>query len=442
MRSSSSAVPLKFGRVAVEYRRCADLKPNPHNPRTHSKRQLRKIAQSIERFGFLGVILIDRDSMVVAGHGRLIGATMVGLPEVPTICVEGLSQDEIRAFLMADNRLAIESGWSEELLRVEFQHLILNTDIDIELTGFEVAEADLIIGGEQTSKDSDDELPAEVAETITSPGDLWQLRRHRIHCADARGDYGQLMQGEQAKIVFSDPPYNCQVDGYAIGKGRIHHPEFAMASGEMSEAEFAEFLTVVFSRLSSSSSNGSVHFIAMDWRHMREILSAGHRVYDKLLNLCVWVKDNGGMGSLYRSAQELFFVFKHGRGAHQNNVQLGRFSRNRTNVWRYPGVNTASRSSEEGNLLALHPTVKPVALVADALLDCSARGDIVLDAFLGSGTTLLAAERTGRVCYGMEIEPHYVDVAIRRWQRITGEDAIHAASGRSFNDLAAEVSHA
>jgi hypothetical protein len=212
-----------------------------------------------------------------------------------------------------------------------------------------------------------------------------------------------------------------------------------MAAGEMDEAEFTGFLTEALGHLAAYSRDGSLHFICMDWRHMGELLAAGKRTYTEIKNLCVWTKDNPGMGSLYRSQHELVFVFKHGREPHRNHIQLGRYGRNRSNVWNYPGVNSFSRSGPEGNLLALHPTVKPVALVADALRDCSGRGEIVLDGFLGSGTTLIAAERTGRVCHGLELDPLYVDTAIRRWQILTGQHAHHAGSDRRFDDLAAEI---
>jgi DNA modification methylase len=244
-------------------------------------------------------------------------------------------------------------------------------------------------------------------------------------------------------VVFVDPPYNVAIDGHATGSGSIHHREFAMASGEMNEAEYMGFLTRALSLVARHSTMGSVHFVCVDWRHMSELLAAGKQVYTKLLNLCIWVKDNGGLGSLYRSRHELVFVYRNGKDSHRNNVQLGKFGRNRTNVWEYAGINTLSRQSDEGNLLALHPTVKPIAMVADALLDGSARGEIVLDSFLGSGTTLIAAERVGRVCYGIEIDPFYVDVAIRRWQKHTGDHALHATTGKRFDDIAsAEVSRA
>jgi DNA modification methylase len=251
--------------------------------------------------------------------------------------------------------------------------------------------------------------------------------------------FAALMGEEQAAVGFTDPPYNVPIEGHASGLGATHHRPFLMASGEMDSSEFTAFLSEAFRNLAAFSVAGSIHFVCMDWRHMEELLAAGRTPYGELKNLCVWVKDNAGMGSLYRSQHELVFVFKHGHNGHRNNVQLGRFGRNRSNIWRYPGANSFARCGEEGNLLALHPTVKPVAMVADAILDCSARGDIVLDAFLGSGTTLIAAERTGRRCCGLELDPAYVDTIVRRWQVLTGGSARHAASGRNFDDLAREV---
>jgi len=250
--------------------------------------------------------------------------------------------------------------------------------------------------------------------------------------------FAALMGAERAAMVFTDPPYNVPIDGHASGLGAIHHRPFPMASGEMDSAEFTAFLRDGLRNLAAFSIEGSLHYVCMDWRHVAELLAAGRAACGELKNLCVWV-DNAGMGSLYRSQHELVFVFKHGRHGHRNNVQLGQFGRNRSNVWHYPGANSLSRRGAEGNLLALHPTVKSVAMVADAILDCSARGDIVLDGFLGSGTTVIAAERTGRRCYGIELDPAYVDTIVRRWQALTGGSARHAVSGRSFDDLAREA---
>jgi DNA modification methylase len=430
-----------FSELSVVYRPVDELKNYPRNARTHSKHQIRRIADSIRTFGFTNPILIDDKNTIIAGHGRVAAAKLLGISLVPTIRLENLSPDQVRAYVLADNRLAERAGWDQSILAIELQHLLtVDDDFDVTITGFEIPEIDLILQAAADKPDPDDSF--EVAETdqeVSQLGDVWLLGRHRLLCGSAlqQASYATLMASRRADVVFVDPPFNVAIDGHASGNGRVRHREFQMAAGEMSEAEFVSFLTTSLRLLVRYSTGGSVHFICMDWRHMGELLAAGRQTYDSLLNLCVWVKDNGGMGSFYRSRHELIFVFRNGKGQHRNNVQLGQYGRNRTNVWEYPGVNTLSKQGGEGNLLALHPTVKPVALVADALLDCSARGDFVLDAFLGSGTTLIAAERIGRICHGIEIDPLYVDTAIRRWQRYTGDHAIHAVSGKRFNELAA-----
>jgi DNA modification methylase len=240
----------------------------------------------------------------------------------------------------------------------------------------------------------------------------------------------------KAQMIFTDPPYNVEIDGNVCGLGSIRHREFVMASGEMSETEFIEFLLNTFRHLVEFSADGSIHFVSIDWRHIRELLAAAMEVYAEFKALCVWNKSNAGMGSLYRSKHELFCVFKNGSARHVNNIDLGRYGRNRTNVWDYPGVNSLG----EGRLteLAMHPTAKPVALVADAILDCSKRNGVILDCFGGSGTTLIAAEKTGRRGYLIEFDPAYVDVTIKRYEKVTGQKAVHAATGRSFQDTAAQ----
>ena len=365
---------------------------------------------------------------------------------MPTIRLENLTADQIRAYVLADNRLAEKAGWDKSILAIELQHLLtIDDDFDVTITGFEIPEIDLILGEATDKPDPDDVFDCiETDHTVAQLGDLWLLGKHRVLCGSALQpeSYATLMASRRADVVFIDPPWNVPIGGHVSGNGSVRHREFQMASGEMSEAEFVSFLTTSLRLLVRYSTGGSVHFICMDWRHIGELIAAGKQIYDSLLNLCVWVKDNGGMGSFYRSQHELIFVFRNGKEQHRNNVQLGQYGRNRTNVWEYPGVNTLSKQGDEGNLLALHPTVKPVAMVADALLDCSARGDIVLDAFLGSGSTLIAAERIGRICHGIEIDPTYVDTAIRRWQRYTGDYAMHAVSGKRFNDLAAKNAEA
>ena len=371
----------------------------------------------------------------------MAAAKLLNISLVPTIRLGNLSADQIRAYVLADNRLAEKAGWGQSILAIELQHLLtIDDDFDVTITGFEVPEIDLILQTVADKQDPDDSFEVAVTDPAVSQlGDLWLLGKHRVFCGNAlrQPSYTPLMAGRRADVVFVDPPYNVAIDGHVSGNGCVRHREFQMAAGEMSEAEFVSFLTTSLRLLVRYSTGGSVHFICMDWRHMGELLAAGRHIYDSLLNLCVWTKDRGGMGSFYRSQHELIFVFRNGKRQHRNNVQLGQYGCNRTNVWEYPSVNTLSKQGGEGNLLALHPTVKPVALVADALLDCSARGELVLDAFLGSGSTLIAAERTGRICHGIEIDPLYVDTAIRRWQRYTGDYAIHGVTGNRFDDLAA-----
>src|SRR5438270_1548675 len=434
-------------KLAIVYRRRDELKADPANPRRNSKKQIQRIGHSLQAFDFMVPVLIERDGNIIAGHGRVLAGREVGITEVPTLCLDHLTAAQARAFMIADNRLTEIATWDDQLLAQQLKDLsLLGLDFSIELTGFEMAEIDLRIAAfEELSEASDD--PADTVPEfpgrcpVSKHGDLWLLGRHRVLCGNAleAEAFTTLMGAERAAAVFTDAPYNVEIDGHASGLRAIHHRPFPMASGEMDRTEFTAFLGQVCRNLAAFSSDGALHYLCMDWRHIEELLAATRDIYGEVKNLCIWVKDNGGMGSLYRSRHELIFVFKLGQGSHRNNVQLGRFGRNRTNVWCYPGVNSFARTGAEGNLLALHPTVKPVAMVADAILDCSARGDIVLDSFLGSGTTVIAAERTGRRCYGLELDPLHVDTGLHRWQALTGGTARHAVSGRSFDDLAAEV---
>jgi DNA modification methylase len=432
---------INSSKLLITYQPVDSLKSNPGNSRTHSKHQIRQIADSIKAFGFTNPVLLDKNGVVIAGHGRLEAAKLLGIPQAPTIRLEDLSPDQVRAYAIADNRLAEKAGWDQSILAIELQHLLtIDSELDVTITGFDIPEIDLLLSG--TDKpDPDDSFEMSDGQATSQPRSLWQLGRHRILCANAieQNSYSKLMGTKRADVVFVDPPYNVAIDGHASGNGLVLHREFPMASGEMSEFEFISFLTASLKLLARYSTSGSIHYVCMDWRHMSELIAAGRQVYDSLLNVCVWAKNTGGMGSLYRSRHELVFVFRNGKGKHRNNVQLGRYGRNRTNVWEYPTINTLSRSGDEGNLLALHPTVKPVALVADALLDCSSRGDLVLDAFLGSGSTLMAAERTGRSCLGIELDPIYVDTAIKRWQRYTGDHAIDTVTGKRFDDMTNET---
>ena len=425
--------------LAVEYLSVASLGLNPKNPRLHSDKQIRQLANSIKTFGFNVPVLVDAHLQVIAGHGRVRACKLLEITEVPTIRLEHLSEQQKRAFLIADNRLAENADWDNRLLGEQLRILSeAELDFTLETTGFEMGEIDLIIEDllPATSGQDDpaDFLPELPSTPVSRLGDLWKLGKHRVLCGNALcpDSYKLLMNDHKANVIFTDPPYNVRIAGHASGNGRISHREFVMASGELSESEFTTFLTDALTLLAEHSLEGSLHYICIDWRHLEELLVGGRAAYSELKNMCVWAKNNAGMGSFYRSQHELVFVFQNGTSSYRNNVQLGRFGRSRSNVWHYPGANSFARATGEGDLLALHPTVKPVALIADAIMDCSARGDLVLDSFLGSGTTVIAAERTGRICYGMELDPCYVDTVLRRWQRFTGLQAVHQNSGQTF----------
>jgi DNA modification methylase len=419
------------------------LKPNARNARTHSRKQVRQIADSITAFGFLVPILIDEDGVVIAGHGRYAAAKLLGLQQVPVIKVQGLSYAQRRALALADNKIAGNAGWDRELLATELPELadiLVVEGLDISITGFAPVEIDqLTTDFEEDASDPADSVDPEwtTAVPVSKPGDLWELGRHRILCGDARktDDITRLMGDGRAAMAFLDPPYNVRVRDI-VGRGQIKHTEFAMASGELSRTDFVDFLAASLAAAAAVSRDGAIHFACMDWRHIGQLLDAGSRVYGETLNVAVWVKSNAGQGSFYRSQHELIGVFRVGQGAHLNNIELGRHGRSRSNVWHYAGLNTfrAGRLDE----LKSHPTVKPVALVADAMKDCTRRGDIVLDTFCGSGTTILAAERVGRRAYTLELEPRFVDVAIQRWQAFSRKDAIHAESGLTFDELASK----
>jgi DNA modification methylase len=396
--------------------------------------------RSIRRFGFIVPILVDARNTVVAGHGRLEAAKSLGLKKIPVVKIEHLNETQLHAFMVADNRLVDLSSFDNQLLGGLLKDLSIR--IDLEDIGYSAAESDLLIEGVANgdAETKADAIPAVTnAAPMTRRGDQWKCGGHTIRCGNAvRGsDYAHLMGGSKASVVFTDPPYNVNIDGHATtGQGRVRHREFSMASGEMTVEQFLSFLKRICALLAQHSAVGSLHYICMDWRHAGDLISAGTDVYSQLKNVCVWVKSTPGMGSLYRSRHEFIVVFKNGNAKHRNNIELGRFGRNRTNVWEYPNGRDFGGANGEDDLARSHPTPKPVRMIADALLDCSARGEIVLDPFLGSGSTLIAAERVGRICHGIELDPLYVDLAIRRWQQYTGEQAVHAESGTLFDDLA------
>lgn len=428
--------------AAIEHRPIASLRPYAANARTHSKRQIAQIAASMRRFGFTNPVLISDDGEIIAGHGRVLAAKELGQDMVPTIKLSHLTAAERRAYVIADNKLALSAGWDQDVLAVELQSLI-DHEFDVSLTGFSMAETDIILDNKrerstETELAAADVIPAPPVAAVSQHGDLWQLGQHRLLCGDARkrDDYQALLAGETVDLVFTDPPYNVPIDGHVSGLGAKQHREFAFASGEMTQDDFTTFLTTTLSHAASCCKDGAIAFVCMDWRHMRELLDAGAVAFTELKNLCVWSKTNGGMGSFYRSRHELIFVFKQGSAPHTNTFGLGETGRYRTNVWDYAGISSfgAQRNTE----LDMHPTVKPVALVADAIRDCSRRGEIVLDIFAGSGTTLIAAETCGRKARLIEYDPIYCDTIITRWQNLTGKRAFLTSTGQSFEDKATQ----
>lgn len=423
----------KYMHIAI-----AELKPAPRNARTHSKAQIGKIANSIRRFGFTNPVLIDKGRNVVGGHGRITAAQQLGMTEIPCVVLEDMSEAERRAYILADNKLALDAGWDFEILAGELQGLV-DLGFEVDLTGFTQPEIDLVIQEVQDASPKPEEPadyhPEPEPQPVTRQGDLWVLGRHFLACGDAKDPavIERLMAGRKADMVFTDPPYNVRIAGNVCGLGRIKHREFSEACGEMSREQFTTFLAESFAVAEKSCRDGAVVFTCMDWRHLGEVIAAGEGVFTELKNICVWSKTNGGMGAFYRSQHEMVLVWKVGTAAHTNTFGLGGKGRYRTNVWTYPGVNTFR--SERMEELASHPTVKPVALVADAIRDVSNRGEIVLDIFGGSGTTLIAAEKTGRCARLIEVDAIYCDVIVRRWEKLTGKSAILASTEETFETV-------
>jgi DNA modification methylase len=433
--NESAASRTLLPRRQLEFLAITDLTPDPRNARKHDRAQIRALARSIETFGFNAPILIDKHRRIIAGHGCWDAAKLLGLTQVPVIRLEHLTEIQARAYALADNQLGDRSAWDDTKVAIQLKELSdLVLDFDIEAIGFELPEIDLRIQSLDAPDiaDNADDFNVVVGPAVSRDGDLWQLDQHRVRCGSALDEaaYESILGIEKAAAVFTDPPYNVKIEGHVCGKGAIKHPEFAMASGEMDNNQFTHFLMQTFELLCAYAMPGALIYACMDWRHMTEILAVIHATGCDLLNLCIWVKTNGGLGSFYRSGHELIFVARNGKELHLNNVQLGRFGRNRTNVWHYAGANSFAGNGRHSTR-HLHPTVKPIALVSDAILDSTKRDDIVLDPYLGSGTTLLAAERTGRRCCGIEIDGRYVDTAIERWERLTGRKAQNA-NGQTF----------
>jgi DNA modification methylase len=444
-QTEQQALRAPTNRLQIDYLDISQIKPGAAALRIHSKTRIKQLAASIQAFGFNLPILVDANSCLIAGQGLLEALKSLGWTEVPVIAVTHLTLEKQRAYAVALNRLGETGQWNEGNLALELKSLSeFDLDFSLEVTGFSMGEIDLKIEGLELANKEEAEPVAEAhsGPVISQLRDLWLLGEHRLLCGSALDAtaVSNLMAGELATQVFSDPPYNVKILGHVSGLGKIKHREFVEGSGELKGQKFTGFLQTFIKHTVENSVDGTLLYICMDWRHVEDLLAAAKANGLTLLNLCVWAKPNAGMGSHYRSQYELVFVFKNGDAPNQNNIQLGKFGRNRSNVWAYAANPGFGREGDEGNLSLLHPTVKPVKMVADAILDSSKRGDIVLDPFLGSGTTLIAAQRVGRRCFGLELDPIYVDVIIRRWQAFTGEKAIHAVTGESFDSVAASRS--
>jgi DNA modification methylase len=432
--------PIRHRSLAIEMIDLSALRPYRGNARRHSRAQIKQIAKSIEAFGFTNPILVSDELEILAGHGRVAAAQLIGMKQAPIVRLSDLSPAERKAYVLADNKLALNAGWDREVLAIELQGLI-DLGFDVETTGFALGEIEVVLEEAAESAPNDpldgaeDEIPIVRDAAVSLGGDVWRAGRHRLVCGDARDKAAcqALLGDEQVDLIFTDPPYNVPIDGHVCGSGRIRHREFAMGVGEMSSAEFTAFLERTLGPAAERCRDGAIAFVCMDWRHASELLAAGKVVFTDLKNFCVWNKSNAGMGSFYRSKHELVFVFKKGSAPHVNSFGLGETGRPRSNVWDYPGVSSIGPSRMEE--LAMHPTVKPTRLVADAIKDCSRRGDLVLDPFGGSGTTLIAAEKTGRSARLIEYDPAYCDTILRRFERVTGKQAMLLATGETFEDV-------
>jgi hypothetical protein len=419
------------------------LRPRSGNARTHSKKQIRQIAASIEKFGFTNPVLISDDNEIIAGHGRVEAAKLLGWKSVPTLRLSHLDAIQRRAYVIADNKVALNAGWDRDLLAAELQGLI-DLDFDVEVTGFSLPEIDLVLeeahdASTEAGGCPEDQIPplAETGVTVSLPGDLWLLGRHRLMCGDPRSaaSFDRLLQGDRADFVFTGAPYGESIAAHVRGLGRIDHREFAIGGGAMSPEAFTMFLRETLGHTASFCRDGAIAFVSIDWRHIGELLAAGQAVFSGLKDLCVWNKSSSGTGGFYPGKHELIFVFKVGDAPHTSNIGLGATGRARTNVWDYAGVDAMLRASADE--LAMLPTVKPVALVADAITDCSRCGEIVLDPFASFGTTVVAAEKTGRRARAIELDPSCCDQIVRRYARVTGQRARLEATGQTFEAVAA-----
>ena len=420
-------------RLELSYVPLGELRPSARKLRKLDPAHVREVASSISLLGFCDPLLVGRGNELIDGEARYEAAKQLGLERVPCVRIEHLNPDEQRVLRLAANRLAEKGQWDLDALKIEFEELVL-LDAPIEIAGFSPAEIDHVILGEAADGLEQGPLEPDPTAAVARVGDIFQLGPHRIVCGDATDPavLARLLEGDgPARLVLTDEPYNVKIAGNVTGAS---HREFAMASGEMTNAEFLAFNDAWMAAVLPYLCDGGVFGTFIDWRGSPTVHSAATKLGLVPLNLIVWAKTNAGMGSLYRSQHELLPLFKKGAAPHVNNVELGKRGRWRSNVWTYPGASSLGSDARRG--LKDHPTVKPTAMLEDALLDLSNRSDIVVDPFLGSGSTLIAADKTDRVCRGVELDPLYVDVIVRRYAAATGGQAGLVETGEAFDLLA------
>lgn len=401
-------------------RKVKDLIPLSFNPRIVNEEKQKRLIESINTFNLVEVPVINTDNHIIAGQRRYEALWFAGKQdELVDVRLPNrmLTEDEVKRYCLISNTHSGE--WDLAKLEEFFSNINYQEIINLPEITTDLLPPDMLVKQNvkaEVREIIEDEFNEELLpDPVTKPGDLYEINRHRLLCADSTDTHAVslLMNGLMAQMVFTDPPYNVKVSDIS-GLGKIKHEEFKMASGEMNKSRFTRFLEDVMMNLMKFSKNGAIHYICMDWKHVHELSTAG-KLYQEFKQLIIWVKDNGGMGTFYRSQHELIFVYKNGKGKHINNFELGQTGRYRTNIWQYSGM--SSLGNKERDALEDHPTVKPVKLVADAILDCSQKDNIILDLFLGSGTTIIAAEQTDRICYGQEMDEKYCDTVIRRYLR-------------------------
>lgn len=420
--------------LKIEWHAIDELMPAARRIRKCNPDQVERAITSIRTYGFISPVTIRR-MVVVDGHVRIAAARELGMEAIPCIDVGHLGKEQARMLSISLNRLSELGEWDLPELRLELTDLEI-ADVDLTPTFFTDQELDIILSDEPEQEQAEEAIPEPPSRPVTQEGYLWLCGdRHRVLCGNALNpeNFATLLGGQLAHAVLTDAPYNVKIAGNVSGNGKTKHGEFAFASGEMKPDEFREFLRVAHQNCADNLEVGGVVYSFMDWRSIDTLMAACRDAGLGHINTAVWYKGSGGMGGFLRSAHEFCGVFCKGDKPRLNNVALGKFGRDRTNVWVYPGANRPGSSS--GQVLKDHPTPKNLEMCADAILDVTARGDIVLDPFLGSGTTLVASEQTGRCCYGIELDPSYTDVCIRRWQEATGMEAVLASTGETFNAL-------